>query len=384
MKIAHISGFYKPSIGGVEKVMEELAIRQARDGHEVHVFCSDFDKNRILEDKEETIDGIHIHRCRLWFKISQFGLIFPSMYKKLVKEHKNKPFDIVHSHNFGHLHFVQASKFARKYNIRHVHTTHCPWTSANRSLLGQIGVFVSYNLFSKKAMKYVDKVIAITPWELEFIEKYGGKEIEIIPNGMPKRLLEKIKDNDFKKKYKIKGKMVLFFGRLNITKGPEHFVKIAKIILKHRNDVTFVIRGPDEGLRQVVRDLIGNEPRIILLDETTDKSEVIKMYQAADVFVMPSYREGLPLCLFEAMACRLPIVASPVNGIPFEMKDKVNGFLVNYGDDKGFAERIEKLLDNAILRKKISKTNFEKAKQYDWDIIYKRYMKEYIKDGPIY
>jgi len=72
MKIAHVSGFYLPTIGGVEKVMEELATRQVKEGHEVHIFCSDFDKNQIIEKKEEIIDGVHIHRCKLLF---QFILI---------------------------------------------------------------------------------------------------------------------------------------------------------------------------------------------------------------------------------------------------------------------------------------------------------------------
>ena len=90
---------------------------------------------------------------------------------------------------------------------------------------------------------------------------------------------------------------------------------------KEKN-VTFVIRGPDEGMREIVKKKIGNEKKIILLDETRDRKEIIKMYQAADIFVLPSFREGLPLTLFEAMAAGLPIVATPVNGIPYEMEDK--------------------------------------------------------------
>ena len=64
------------------------------------------------------------------------------------------------------------------------------------------------------------------------------------------------------------------------------------------------------------------------------------MYQAADVYVLPSYREGLPLTLFEAMASGLPIVASPVNGVPFEMSEPENGFFSNFGDLKSLEENI--------------------------------------------
>ncbi len=242
---------------------------------------------------------------------------------------------------------------------------------------------LSYNIFSRFAAKLTDKFIAITPWEIKFIEKYGGRKdkIEVIPNGMDKILFKKIKKNSFKKKHKIpkKNKIVLFFGRLNPVKGPDHFVRIAKRILDKRKkkDVTFVIRGPDEGMKEKVKKLIGNEKKIILLPETRDKRDIAEMYQAADIFVLPSYREGLPLTLFEAMAAGLPIVASPVNGVPYEMKEPENGFLINYGKNKKYAEKITKLLDNSKLRKKISKNNIKKSKEYKWENIAKRTLEVY-------
>ena len=113
------------------------------------------------------------------------------------------------------------------------------------------------------------------------------------------------------------------------------------------------------------------------MPETRDRREIIKMYQSADIFVMPSYREGLPLTMFEAMASGLSIVASPVNGIPYEMKEPDNGFLVSYGNNKKFAERIIELLDNKALRQKIAKNNIKRAGNYRWDLIAKKTMNLY-------
>jgi len=92
--------------------------------------------------------------------------------------------------------------------------------------------------------------------------------------------------------------------------------------------------------------------------------------------VLPSFREGLPLTLFEAMACGLPVVASPVNGVPYEM-NKENGFFVNYGDIKGLKEKILFLINNPGIAKKLGENNIKKAKQYTWDAIAKRYLKLY-------
>jgi glycosyltransferase involved in cell wall biosynthesis len=370
MKIAHVCPFYTPAIGGVKQVVEELAKRQSKQGHDVHVICSDWDKNKTIEIKHEIIDGVKIHRCKNLFSLVNFATFWPSLFSKI----REGNFDVIHSHAFGHLHFVLSAFAAKSIGIPHVHTTHCPWTSEHRSTVGRMGVIMSYNFVSRAALKVTDKIIAITPWEMNFIKKFGGREerIVVIPNGMSNSFFDRVKNNDFKKKLGIKDKLVLFFGRLNVTKGPDKFVEIAKMILEDMPEVTFVIRGPDEGMRDRVKELIGNEKRIILLDALRDRKEIIKMYQAADVFLLPSYREGLPLTLFEAMAAGLAVVASPVNGIPFEMKEPENGFLVEYGDNEGFKKRTIELLKDSKLRVKISKNNLEKAKNYKWDIINQR------------
>ena len=93
------------------------------------------------------------------------------------------------------------------------------------------------------------------------------------------------------------------------------------------------------------------------------------MYQAADVYCLPSYREGLPLTIFEAMASGLPIVTTPVNGIPYEVTSEVNGYLFKHGDKKKMKEYILKILDNPKLAKKFSENNRKKVKDYTWDQI---------------
>ncbi len=381
MKIAHIAPEYYPAIGGVGQVVRELAIRQAKGGSEVHVYAPDWDKKQRIKKKEEVFEGVHVHRLRHWLRAANFMTFWPSLFSRLMREN----FNIIHSHLFAHPHFVISALASKMKGIPHIHTTHCPWSDAPRSLVGKFGILVSYNIFSRWALKNSEKIIAITPWENDFIMKYGGKKEQIInlPNGMSNEFFFKVKNNDFKKKNGVRKneKLVLFFGRLNFTKGPDKFVEIAHLVLKKKNNVKFVIRGPDEGMREIVRKKIGREKRIILMDEIRNRKEIIKMYQSADIFVMPSYREGLPLTLFEAMACGLPIVASAVNGIPYEIKDGENGYLIDYGDNERYAEKIIELLDNKKLIYRISKNNIEKSKMYKWDEISKKTLEIYKSAG---
>lgn len=375
MKIAHICPFFKPAICGVGQAVYELAIRQIKAGHEVHIYTSDYDKFKRIKVKEEIIEGITVHRCAYLGKAVNFVTFWPSIIPKLLKE----KYDIIHTHMFGHPHMIFASFISKLKGCKLVHTPHCPWGVEGRSLITRALLWVDYNLPGRLSLKLSDKIIAITPWEINFIKKYGGskEKIIVIPNGMDDLLFKKFKGNYLKEKLKIKGEIVLFLARYNITKGPDKLILAAKEILKERKYISFVFIGPDEGMKTKMIEMSKGERNIFILEPIRNKIDLVKIYQSADIYVLPSLREGLPLTLFEAMAAGLPIVASPVNGIPYEMKEPDNGFFVNYGDIKGLKDKILKLLDNKQLIGKISKNNITKAKNYNWDIITKKTMEVY-------
>ncbi|MBU0466573.1 MAG: glycosyltransferase family 4 protein [Nanoarchaeota archaeon] len=376
MKIAHVNMFYHPTFGGVEQVMYELAQRQVRDGHEVHVFCCDSDKKKRIKIKDEVVDRVHIHRLPYWIRLSLNTFVWPSLLWKF----KGK-FDIVHTHVSGHDYVLFIGLLGKLKGFKHIHTTHCPWTDNSfRPSTVKPFLFLNHLIFNKISFKWVDKVIPITPWELDILKKYikNVEKIRVIPNGTDKILYKKVKNNQFRKKNNITEKyLVLFFGRLNPTKGPDKLARAAINLTKKRKDIAFIWVGPDEGKAKEVERLIKPYKNMKYLGPIRGKEKIAEMYQAADLYVLPSYREGLPLTLFEAMASGLPIIASPVNGIPYEMTSPENGFFTKYGDIKAIEEKILKILDDKKLAKQISKNNFKKAEGYDWDSIHKRYMKEY-------
>ena len=372
MKIAYICPFYDPAICGVKQVVKELSSRMIKEQHEVHVFTSDWDKYKRVKKKEEVIDGVFVHRCFHIARVANFASIWPSVFFKLLK----MDFDIIHSHLFGHAHTFFSALAAKIKGVPHIHTTHCPWSDAKRSVMGGFLMRLTYPTFGRLSLKWSDYIIAITPWEIGFIKKYGGKKAEnktlTIPNGMDKLFFEKIKPNLFKKRYGLNKKIVLFLGRFNPTKGAEKLALVAKDIVKKRKDIAFIFLGPDEGTKEEVRRIVKNVERVHILEPVRDREKIVEVYQAADVYALPSYREGLPLTLIESFASGLPVVASPVNGVPYEMKDPENGYFVEYGDLKGLKEAIVKILDNKDIALKMKKNNLKKAKTYDWDLISKK------------
>ena len=92
---------------------------------------------------------------------------------------------------------------------------------------------------------------------------------------------------------------------------------------------------------------------------TSDK--VLELLQSAALFTIPSYAEGLPIAMLEAMAAGLPVVATPVGGIPDVIVDGVNGFLVPVGQSQPLAEKIGLLLKDESLRQQMGARNYKLA-----------------------
>lgn len=369
MKIAFVTSYFGREIDGASQVIKELSSRLIKDGHEVHVYAPAWDKKKRIPAVDEDIDGIKVHRCFYFFKVANFATFWPGVFFKILKE----KYDIVHTHVSGHPHVLQATIAAKIKKSKVIHTTHAPWTEGNRSFFGNLIKPLAYNIINRISYKLSDHIIAISEWEVPFIEKYGGNgKITVIPNGVDDLFFESVKNNKFKSTNKLKGNIVLFFGRLDPIKGPDKFLLAAKKILAFRKDITFLVVGPDEGMKKELLEIAGNSKNIVFMGAIKDRKKASELYQSADIFVLPSMREGSPLSLFEAMASKVPVIGSNVPGIKAIIKSENNGLLCEYGDVEGLAIAIIRLIDDKKLSKRISSNNYTLAKQFKWSSIYEK------------
>ena len=107
------------------------------------------------------------------------------------------------------------------------------------------------------------------------------------------------------------------------------------------------------------------------------RSDIASLLHASDVFAFPSYREGLPVALMEAMAAGVPVVASRIRGNVDLIEDGVNGFLCAPQDAEDFAAKIRKIWDEPDLAVKFRRNGLEKIKCYDKHIVAQQLRKIY-------
>ena len=158
---------------------------------------------------------------------------------------------------------------------------------------------------------------------------------------------------------KLEGANFLFMGRLGKRKGVFDIFEAAKSVC---GDVVINLYGDGEIDKSLA-------PENVKIHGWVSGEEKDKIFRNSDVLLLPSYNEGLPISILEAMSYGMPIISTPVGGIVEAVENNVNGFIVNCGDTSDLAEKINALCDKD-LRLKMGAESFRLVKEkFDVEII---------------
>ncbi len=155
--------------------------------------------------------------------------------------------------------------------------------------------------------------------------------------------------------------IVLCVGQFIDRKGRWTFLESARELLPLNRDITFVWVTPElpslEDQQKIDRFGLGEKFRLILSKKLGgERLDVLKFFRIADVFVLPSYVEGLPIALLEAMALERPSISTNVYAIPEAIKHLETGILIEPGDGGALADAISMLKNDAALRERLART----------------------------
>lgn len=259
--------------------------------------------------------------------------------------------DIVHIHvgeapsALRKLVFFRLAKWLRKKTIIHYHSF-SPDTTINGP----------HSELYRKLFCEADVVVVLSNyWKEAVDEKFHlGDRIKVIYNPCP--------TITYPQKYE-KTNSVLYAGTINQRKGYADLIRaFAKVSSKHPNwKITFAGNGEVEQACALAKEL-GIESQVELLGWVSGESKD-KAFKQASVFCLPSYAEGFPMAVLDAWAYGLPVVTTPVGGIPDVAKDGENMLLFNPGDIDTLAEKLDMMMSDEALREKFSASSAKMASE---------------------
>jgi len=160
---------------------------------------------------------------------------------------------------------------------------------------------------------------------------------------------------------------ILCVGRLTPAKGQHLLIDAVKRLAKEgrRVRLRLVGGGPEEAaLREHAAQI--EYPECVIFAGAVNQDRIRNFYAAADLFCLPSFAEGVPVVLMEAMAMEIPCVTTHITGIPELIRDGIDGLLVAPSDLDALAGALARLMDDAGLRERLGKSGRARVvEQYD-------------------
>ncbi|MCF7871706.1 glycosyltransferase family 4 protein [Candidatus Woesearchaeota archaeon] len=373
-KILIYATHFHPYKGGLENFALSLATRFAKRGHSVNIFTYNLDNLKEIEKYK----GVNIYRLPCitilgrTYTLPKFG----KTYSELLENVLNQKYDAV----FTNTRFFTTSwlgaaymkrvrntnKSAKFYHIEHgnVHVIHKnPIVTALAWIYDQS---VGRYIFRK-----ADKVIGISTPCADFAKKLGAKKTTVIYNSIDTKQFKQVNTN-LKQKLNIKKEdfvVINGIGRLIYAKGLQDTYEAVKNMKN-----VFVITIGEGPFEENLKDLAKKLDVKTKFTGRLNTKEIIEYLSIADIFINPSYSEGLPTCVLEAGAMGLPVIATDVGGTKEIIKNKKNGWLINPKD----IQTIKNLVDEIIKNRADAKKKGENLKKhiktnFDWNKNIKRF-----------
>ena len=368
MKIALVCPASLPAtqFGGIVFLAVDLAREISELGHDVTIYTTDLDfsngSNKFNKElpRLEKIKKFKINRTHVWFSFKLF-FVNSSMSKQIEDD---KP-DIIHTIGLRSYQSIVAWRASKKLKIPLVAsdqgglTTH-PFFNESGLLLKIL--YRIQNFFIKKIIDDATAISAANEYEKEIFSNLNGRsKIEIIRNGVNlETLVSKI---DFKEKYQINSRFILFVGRFSKSKGIENLINALNIIKNEEKflDVHLVIMGVDFGYEQKMEELIKkfDLSENITVIKNPPREDVISAYGESEFLILPSQWELSPLVPLESFAFKKPVISTRSHGIPFTVQDDKNGILVEPENSLQLANAIKKLFLDEDLRNRLGLCGYD-------------------------
>jgi glycosyltransferase involved in cell wall biosynthesis len=351
---------------GAENVVLELAKESTKQGYWVAIGSIENRNNLHMELADRAVNEglkVHIFPCKGRFDPKTIA----SIQDFIDREQPN----ILHSHGY-------KSNF---YAWRALSNKRIPWIVTNHGK--RVGMKLSvYNRLNIFFMKKADRIVAVSQSLADEMTKKGisSTKIVVIDNGINlQRFANLPKNNDLRKSFGLNGNNTIIgtVGSLTEEKGHVYFIEAARQVIDKNPECRFLIVGDGiqrQFLEKKTADL-GLTDKVIFTGSRKDVPEILP---TLDAFVLPSLKEGLPMALLEAMASKVPVIATSVGAIPKVIEHGINGMLIPPKNSDVIAEAINTMLSDGNSAKEMAQRGFEKVRDhFSADIMARKYLAIY-------
>lgn len=260
---------------------------------------------------------------------------------------KSEEFDVIHAHDWtSYLAGVAAKIASGKQLVVHVHATSFDQAAGDN-------VDPSIYKIEREAFAMADKVITVSNFTRDIVVNKHGvdpEKIEVVHNGCDAE--EVIEQPPALSELKAQGKkIVLYHGRISLQKGVDYFVRAARRVVDVDPDVVFVISGWGDMMTQVIEQVgaMGLSEHVRFAGATWE-AERDRLYQSADLFVMPSVSEPFGLVPLEALQHGTPSVISKQSGVAEVL---THALKVDFWDVDEMANQILSALRYPVIREQM-------------------------------
>jgi glycosyltransferase involved in cell wall biosynthesis len=319
----------------------------------IRSFLHSLSQSRVLADygvdflDNDIPDKVREKKCRLFFTLRSLA----SLLAKLLTFR----YRLVHIHCSDRLSFYEKSAFmlccrcfaAR--TVMHIHTGRFP------GFYEQSGCKVLVRFLLNRATA----IITTSRETRQFFQQTCKSQVFQVPNCVSPIFF------DLEPLPQQERRDILFLGYINPAKGIFELLQAVKLLRKLGHDNRVLLVGSEQipGSVDRVRHFISGEGiKGVELGGEATPEEVAGYCRSSAIFVLPSYSEGLPISMLEAMASGLPVVASRVGGIPEIVTEEENGLLVAPRDVEGLARALIRLLEDPGLCLRMGHNNRKKVR----------------------
>lgn len=379
MRLLVFSPYYPPHTGGLESHADEFNKYLSQRGADIVVFTP-----RLPQDApefESRHNNVKVIRFPAFEIIPNYPLpkFWRSKFWRLFFGLFRKKFDIVISRTRFFSTSLLALIYAKIKGVKWIHIEHgSDFVKLNNRLFSFLAKVYDHT-FGKMILFFSNANIANSEASAHFCQKlHKGKKCAVIYRGVEIEKIENAPENVALKKDNPDQIIIAFVGRLIDGKGVYDLLEALKDISEDYK-LFIVGDGPQRKILEDFSKKLGLAEKIIFFGHKKFE-EAIGILKASDVFVNPSYTEGLPTSVIEAALCQKAIIATNVGGTPEIISGNGDGFLIEPKNINLLKEKLELLITDAKLREEFGRNAYQKVKEkFSWPKSIEKYIEIFKK-----